>query len=89
MANSNYIMIESDGFGFGLDVEHNQKYLQGRAAAKVNIDAFQAGRKLLKEEGYEWNDVTLNLSYSQGGHSGMEDVFREIPGEQTHETSTV
>ena len=71
LANSNYIMIESDGFGFGIDVEHNQKYLQGRATARVNIDAFLAGRKLLEEEGYEWNNVTLNLGYSQGGHSGM------------------
>ncbi|MGM9687487.1 MAG: hypothetical protein ACI3YD_00410 [Alloprevotella sp.] len=71
LANSNYIMIESDGFGFGLDVEHNQKYLQGRATARVNIDAFLAGRKLLEEEGYEWSNVTLNLGYSQGGNSGM------------------
>ena len=35
LSNSNYVMIESDGFGFGLDVKHNQKYLQGRATARV------------------------------------------------------
>ena len=70
-ANSNYFMIESDGFGFGLDVKNNQKYLQGRAAARVNIDAFLAGRKLLEAEGYEYEDVVLNLGYSQGGNSGM------------------
>ena len=51
-ANSNYIMIESDGFGFGIDVKRNQKYLQGRATARVNIDAFLAGRKLMEAEGY-------------------------------------
>ena len=71
LTNSNYFMIESDGFGFGLDVKNNQKYLQGRAAARVNIDAFLAGRKLLEAEGYEYENVVLNLGYSQGGNSGM------------------
>ena len=71
LATTNYIMIESDGFGFGIDKAHNQKYLQGRATARVNIDAFLAGRKLLEEEGYEYADVVLNLGYSQGGNSGM------------------
>ena len=71
LASTHYIFIESDGFGFGIDVERNQRYLQGRATARVNIDAFLAGRQLLADEGYEWGDVTLNLGYSQGGHSGM------------------
>lgn len=71
LAATHYILIESDGFGFGIDVERNQRYLQGRATARVNIDAFLAGRQLMAEEGYEWSDVTLNLGYSQGGHSGM------------------
>ena len=71
LANSNYIMIESDGFGFGIDVKRNQKYLQGRATARVNIDAFLAGRKLMEAEGYEFENVVLNLGYSQGGNSGM------------------
>ena len=70
-ANSNYIIIESDGFGFGLDVENSQKYLQGRATARVNIDALLAGRKLITEEGFEFGDAILNLGYSQGGNSGM------------------
>lgn len=67
----NYILIESDGFGFGLDVADSQRYLQGRATARVNIDAFIAGRKLIDEEGYKYEDVVVNLGYSQGGHSGM------------------
>ena len=71
LSNSNYVMIESDGFGFGLDVKHNQKYLRGRAAARVNIDAFLAGRKLLEAEGYEYEDMVVNLGYSQGGNTGM------------------
>ena len=70
-ANSNYIIIESDGFGFGLDVENSQKYLQGRATARVNIDALLAGRKLITEEGFEFGDAILNLGYSQGVNSGM------------------
>lgn len=71
LASTNYILIESDGFGFGIDVKRNQKYLQGRATARMSIDAFLAGRRLMEEEGYEWEDVTINLGYSQGGHSGM------------------
>ena len=71
LSNTNYIIIESDGFGFGVDVKRNQKYLQGRATARVNIDAFIAGRKILDDEGYEYENVVLNLGYSQGGNSGM------------------
>ena len=41
LANStHYFIIESDGYGFGIDVERNQKYLQGRATARIDIDAF-------------------------------------------------
>ena len=54
LAIANYILIESDGYGFGLDVERNQRYLQGRATARVNIDAFIAGRKLIEAEGFEF-----------------------------------
>ena len=71
LVNANYFLIESDGFGFGIDKEHNQKYLQGRATARVDIDAFIAGKKLLEEEGFDLGNATLNLGYSQGGHSGM------------------
>ena len=48
LTNTNYILIESDGYGFGMDAQGNQHYLQGRATARVNIDAFLAGRKLMK-----------------------------------------
>ena len=58
-------MIESGGFGSGIDAKRNQKYLQGRATARVNIDAFLAGRKLMEAEGYEFENVVLNLGYSQ------------------------
>lgn len=69
LSSTNYILIESDGFGFGIDVGHDQRYLLGRATARVNIDAFLAGKALMKDEGYEWGDVTINLGYSQGGHA--------------------
>ena len=71
LSSTNYILIESDGFGFGIGVRHDQRYLLGRATARVNIDAFLAGKALMKDEGYEWEDVTINLGYSQGGHGGM------------------
>lgn len=68
---SKYIIIESDGIGFGQTVDRKQSYLKGRAAARYDIDAFIAGRELLEEEGISFGDVVLNLGYSQGGHSGM------------------
>lgn len=54
-----------------MNISNNQKYLQGRATARVNIDAFLAGKQLLKDEGYQFQDVVLNMGYSQGGSMGM------------------
>ena len=68
---SDYIIIESDGIGFGLTVDRKQPYLKGRATARTNIDALLAGQTLLEEEGIGFGEVVVNLGYSQGGHSGM------------------
>lgn len=68
---SNNFVIESDGIGFGKTVDHPQCYLQGRAVARVHIDGFIAGRKLLAAEGYDTGSLVFSLGYSQGGHNGM------------------
>ncbi len=68
---SNNFVIESDGIGFGKTVDRPQCYLQGRAAARVHIDGFIAGRKLLAAEGYDTGSFVFSLGYSQGGHNGM------------------
>lgn len=71
LANAHYFIIESDGIGFGLTKDRKQGYLLGRVTAKNDIDAFLAGQKLLKEEGFKFGDIVVNLGYSQGGHTGM------------------
>lgn len=66
-----YFVIESDGIGFGLTKDRRQAYLLGRVTARNNIDAFLAGRKLLKAESYDFGSAIINLGYSQGGNAGM------------------
>lgn len=66
-----FFVVESDGIGFGITKNRKQSYLEGRTAARNDIDAFLCARKLLEEEGYDVPDVVANLGYSQGGHSGM------------------
>ena len=61
---SDYIIIESDGIGFGLTVDRKQPYLKGRATARTNIDALLAGQTLLEEEGIGFGEVVVNLGYS-------------------------
>ena len=78
-ANSNYIMIESDGFGFGIDAKRNQKYLQGRATARVNIDAFLAGRKLMEAEGYRSDELPkIDYCIIGGGPYDMYSHYRKL-----------
>lgn len=67
---SKYFIIESDGIGFGLTKDRQQPYLQGRILGRAYIDAFLAGRKLITEEGFNYEDVVLNMGYSQGGFMG-------------------
>lgn len=67
---SKYFIIESDGIGFGNTVDRPQPYLQGRTLGMADIDAFLAGRKILDEEGFKYDDVVLNMGYSQGGYLG-------------------
>ncbi len=70
LQSTKYFIIESDGIGFGNTVDRPQPYLQGRTLGKADIDAFIAGRKILDEEGFKYDDVVLNMGYSQGGYVG-------------------
>ena len=70
LQSTKYFIIESDGIGFGQTVDTPQPYLQGRVLGKVDIDGFLAGRKILQEKGYKYDDVVLNMGYSQGGYVG-------------------
>lgn len=70
LQSTKYFVIESDGIGFGNTVDRPQPYLQGRTLGMADIDAFIAGRKILDEEGFKYDDVVLNMGYSQGGYVG-------------------
>ncbi len=70
LQSTKYFVIESDGIGFGNTVDRPQPYLQGRTLGMADIDAFLAGRKILDEEGFKYDDVVLNMGYSQGGYVG-------------------
>lgn len=71
LANSGYVVVESDNIGFGLTLNRAQPYLEGELTARQNIDALLAARKILAEEGYTTGDKVANMGYSQGGHSTM------------------
>lgn len=71
VVSSSYFVVESDGIGFGLTSDRKQSYLEGRTAARNDIDAFLYAKTLLEGEGFTVPTTTANLGYSQGGHSGM------------------
>lgn len=71
VVSSSYFIIESDGIGFGLTSDRKQSYLEGRTAARNDIDALLYAKTLLEAEGFVVPKTTANLGYSQGGHSGM------------------
>lgn len=70
---SDFVVIASDGRGFGETRSLQQSYLLGRTTARNNIDAFLAGKKLLEEYYPEIKvgNIMTSIGYSQGGHSTM------------------
>lgn len=65
--NPNYILVESDFYGFGSTVRFPQAYLQGMANAHASIDCLLAARQLLEAEGIDYGPLTFNVGYSSGG----------------------
>ena len=68
---SGLIVVTSDHYGFGITEDMPQAYCHAHANAQTSVDALLAAEKLLKEMGFEWNDVIFNVGYSQGGQTAM------------------
>jgi hypothetical protein len=68
---SKMIVVAADYYGFGVTESKNQAYCIPSANAQASVDALIAARKLLKDEGYTWDDLLFNVGYSQGGQTSI------------------
>ena len=69
--NPNYIVVESDYYGFGVTERFPQAYIQGTVNARANLDCLLAARRLLKDIGVKAGPLTFNLGYSSGGFEAL------------------
>lgn len=70
--NSKLITISADYYGFGETGDKLQAYCIPSINARASLDALMAGRQLLKEEGFIWDeDELLNIGYSQGAQTAI------------------
>ena len=68
--NPNWILVESDFYGFGITEEHvsDQYYVYGDANGHASIDCLIAARKVLDERGISQGKYLLNAGISSGGY---------------------
>ncbi|MBR6275655.1 MAG: hypothetical protein IKR31_01790, partial [Prevotella sp.] len=69
--NPNFIIIESDFFGFGATERFPQAFLQGTPNAYATLDGLLAARKLLDEMGFDYGPLLFNIGYSSGGYDAL------------------
>lgn len=67
----NYIMVESDFYGFGVTERFPQAYLQGLVNARSSLDGLLAARQLLDERGIAYGPLCFNIGYSSGGFDAL------------------
>ena len=68
--NPNWILVESDFYGFGITSEHvsDQYYVYGDANGRASIDCLIAARKVLDERGISQGKFLFNAGISSGGY---------------------
>lgn len=66
-----YIIVESDFYGFGVTERFPQAFLQDTHNARANLDALLAARQLLDERGFNYGPLTFNVGYSSGGFDAL------------------
>ena len=71
MLPSGMITISPDYYGFGVTEKEQQAYCISRVNAQNSVDALIAGKQLLKDMGYSWENRLFNMGYSQGGQTTM------------------
>ena len=71
MLPSGMITISPDYYGFGVTEKEHQASSISRVNAQSSVDALIAGKELLKEMGFSWEERLFNMGYSQGGQTTM------------------
>ena len=68
--NPNWILVESDFYGFGITGEHisDQYYVYGDANGHASIDCLLAARQVLDVRGISQGKYLLNAGVSSGGY---------------------
>lgn len=66
-----YIVVESDFYGFGATERFPQAYLFGLTNAQATVDALEAARKLLPEYGLSTSGRLFNIGYSSGCYDAV------------------
>ena len=67
----NYIIVESDFYGFGATVRFPQAFLQGLVNARSSLDGLLAARDLLDEQSLDYGPLCFNIGYSSGGFDAL------------------
>ena len=67
----NYIIVESDFYGFGVTVRFPQAFLQGLVNARSSLDGLLAAKELLDERGFDYGPLCFNIGYSSGGFDAL------------------
>lgn len=67
----NYIIVESDFYGFGATVRFPQAFVQGTVNAHASLDGLLAARRLLSDMGIDYGELLFNMGYSSGGFDAL------------------
>ena len=67
----NYIIVESDFYGFGTSVRFPQAYLYGQTNAKASLDGLAAAKVLLEDMEINYGKYLFNVGYSSGGFDAL------------------
>ena len=66
-----YIIVESDFYGFGATVRFPQAFMQGLVNARASLDGLLAARELLDRRGFDYGPLCFNIGYSSGGFDAL------------------
>ena len=67
----NYIIVESDFYGFGATVRFPQAFMQGIVNARASLDGLLAARELLDAMSFDYGPLCFNIGYSSGGFDAL------------------
>jgi hypothetical protein len=67
----NYIIVESDFYGFGVTERFPQAFMQGLVNARSSLDGLLAARQLLEEQSFDYGPLCFNIGYSSGGFDAL------------------